>query len=407
MKQFLSLTLAVAIYAVAPVHAADQNVQLLEKAQSYKSEVTDLIKQMVNIDSGTGDEAGVDKVGAIAIKELTKLGAKIETRSSAPAVGKNILATFTGSGRGRILLIAHMDTVFGPGTVATRPFTIKGDRAYGPGVMDDKGGIAMGIYVIRLLQETGFKNFGTISLVLNTNEETGSTGTRTLIEELAKAHDVAFNLEPGRAADGLVVWRKGSGLISVEVEGKSAHAGVEPEKGRNAAIELAHQALAINKLGDPATKTTVNFTVMKSGDRYNVIPDRAQGRADIRVMTVSEFDRVEKALNALSAQPSITDTKVNIKLDRNFPPMAINSGTDALAEKAQAVYSELGRKLTLEGSGGAADVNFVAGVGTRALDGLGIVGGGIHTADEYAELNSIAPRLYLLGRLIMEYGPGH
>ena len=177
--------------------------------------------------------------------------------------------------------------------------------------------------------------------------------------------DVALNLEPGRPADGLVVFRKGSGVVTLAVKGKSAHAGVAPESGRNAAMEVAHQILQLGKLGDQEKGTTVNFTVLKAGAATNIIPDSAEAMGDVRVFVPEEFDRVERDLGTKSQAKLIPDTDVKVSLERNFPPMAKNAGTDALADKAQAIYAEIGRMLTLEGSGGAADSSLSAGAGTR------------------------------------------
>ena len=269
-----SAAMAIVVLAVAgePTRA-EPNKQVLEAAQRYKEEALRLWERLVNIDSGTGDEQGLKEVAAIATEELNKLGARLETVSAKPAVGDNIVATFAGTGKGRIFLIAHMDTVFAKGVAAARPFRIKDGRALGPGVSDNKGGIISALYVLKILHGLNFRDYAQITLLLNTNEETGSLGTRLLIERLAKEHDVALNLEAGRPSDGLVVWRKGSGVIKVEVKGRAAHAGVAPDNGRNAAMELAHQILQLGKLGDREMGTTVNFTVLNAGDRKNVIPD--------------------------------------------------------------------------------------------------------------------------------------
>jgi len=399
--------IAAALAALALAHtsqAAELDKPLLAKAEKAKPEVLKLLGRMVNIDSGTFNGKGLDAVGAIATAELKKLGGRIETSPAAPAAGHNIQATFSGKGKGRVLLVAHLDTVFADGTAKARPFRIEGSRAYGPGIMDDKGGVVMAIGALKILQ--GFKDYAKITVLLNTNEETGSHGTRALIEKLAKEHDVAFNLEPGRAADGLVIARKGSGEIELEVKGKAAHAGVAAKEGRNAALEAAHQLVQLSKLGDDAKLTTVNWTVIKSGDRSNVIPDHASAQADVRVAVAEEFDRVERDLARISANKLIPETQVEAHLRRGFPPMPASPVTDALAHRATEIYAELGRKLTLESTGGAADASLIFAAGVPTLDGLGIVGGGIHTADEYAEVDSIAPRLYLLARLIQEYGKG-
>jgi len=396
---------ALAALVIAPgllqaAQAAELDKPLLARAEKAQPEVLKLLGRMVNIDSGTFNGKGLDAVGALASAELKKLGARIEKTPATPAAGHNIQATFSGQGKGRILLVAHLDTVFADGTAKARPFRIEGSRAYGPGIMDDKGGIVMAIGALKILQ--GFRDYAKITVLLNSNEETGSHGTRALIEKLAQEHDVAFNLEPGRAADGLVIARKGSGEIELEVKGRAAHAGVAPAQGRNAALEAAHQLVQLSQLGNG--ETTVNWTVIHAGDRSNVIPDRASAQADVRVAVPEEFDRVERDLARISANKLIPDTQVDARLRRGFPPMPASPVTDALASRASAIYAELGRKLTLESTGGAADASLMFAAGLPTLDGLGIVGGGIHTADEYAEIESIAPRLYLLARLIQEYG---
>ena len=382
--------------------AADANPGVLSAAEGYRGDALRLLERLVNIDSGTGDAAGLGQVGAIVADELRAAGADVQTVTAAPTVGNNILATWKGTGSVRILLMAHMDTVFKDGTARARPFHVQYHRAYGPGVMDDKGGVVAGLYAMKILQKLDFRQYGQVTLLLNTNEETGSKGTRDLIEREARQHDVTLNLEPGRPADGLVVWRKGSGTVEIDVKGKAAHAGVAPESGRNAATELAHQVLQLGKLGDSAKQTTVNVTVLKAGDATNVIPDRATAFADVRVAVPDEFDRVERDLARVSADRLVPDTEVKMTLVHGFPPMPRSAATDQLAAKAQAIYAEIGRKLTLEGSGGAADASVSAGAGTPTLDGFGIVGGGIHTPDEYAEVESVVPRLYLLSRMLME-----
>jgi glutamate carboxypeptidase len=404
--------IASAVIAIVAVLVADgsaraeANKPVYERAQHYKDEALNLWERLVNIDSGTGDEDGLKAVSAIVTAELQKLGAQIETVPAKPAVGDNVVATFTGTGHGRIFLMAHMDTVFAKGTAAARPFRIKDGRAHGPGVSDNKGGIIAAVYVLKILQDLGFKNYGRITLLLNTNEETGSLGTRLLIEKLAKEHDASLNLESGRPNDGLVIWRKGSGAIKVEVKGRAAHAGVAPDSGRNAAMELAHQVLQLSRLGNREKGTTVNFTVFKAGDRKNVIPDYALAEGDMRALSSEEFDRVERELATTSQNKLIADTEVTTTLTRLFPIMPQTAQTQELAAVAQSIYAELGKTLTLEGSGGAADSSFSAGVFKPTLDGLGLVGGNAHSLDEYAEMESMVPRLYLLTRMLMELGPG-
>jgi glutamate carboxypeptidase len=401
LVRFAALVFAACV-SLVPAAAAEAVKPILDSAEKHKPGAIKLWERLVNIDSGTGDAEGMKAVGAIAIEELKKLGATIETLSSAPAAGDNIVATFTGTGKGKVLLMAHMDTVFAKGAAAARPFRIEGGRAYGPGVSDDKAGIVVAVAVLNILQDLKFKDYARITVFLNTNEETGSRGSRALIEKLAKEHDVTLNLEAGRAGDGITIWRKGSGTIKVEVKGRASHAGVAPEIGRNAVMELAHQMMQLSKLANAEKGTTVNFTVIKGGDRKNIIPDFAEADADIRAVVTEEFDRVERELAVAIRNKLIADTEVKATLIRSFPPMPQNAQIDALATLAQRVYGEIGKKLNLGGSGGAADSSLSAGVFRPTLDGLSLIGGNAHTDREYAEVDSMVPRFYLLTRMVME-----
>lgn len=389
----------------APAFAVEQVKPILDSAEKLKPDAIKLWERLVNIDSGTGDAEGLKAVGAIAIDELKQLGASVELVPNAPAVaGDNIVATLTGTGKGTVLLMAHMDTVFLKGAAKARPFRIENGRAYGPGVSDDKAGVVMGLTALKILNELKFKDYARITLFLNTNEETGSRGSRALIEKLAKEHDVTLNLEGGRVGDGITVWRKGSGTIKVEVKGRASHAGGAPEFGRNAVMELAHQILQLSKLADEQKGTTVNFTVFKGGERKNVIPDYAEADADVRAVVAEEFDRVERDLAVAIKNKLIADTEVTATLTRSFPVMPQNAQIDALAAMAQRIYGELGKSLNLVGSGGAADSSLAAGVFKPTLDGLSLIGANAHTDREYAEVDSMVPRLYLLTRMVMELG---
>jgi glutamate carboxypeptidase len=404
-RSFLAsaLTLGMAFAVAAPACAAEPNKQVQSHAEQYKDDALKLLEQLINIDSGSGYEPGLTQVRDIVVEQLKGLGATIELMpNTAPDKSQHVVATLKGTGKAKILLMAHMDTVFKEGSAAARPFHIKEGRAYGPGVMDDKGGIVAGIYALKILKQLDFKDYAQISFLLDASEETGSAAATALIQKVAKQHDVTLNLEPGRPADGLVIWRKGSATAVVDVKGKASHAGVAPELGRNAAMEVAHQILQLGKLGDADKKTTINFTVLEAGDRTNVIPDHATAKADVRAAVPEEFDRIEKDLTRVSADKLIPDTEVTTRLERGLPPMPQTPETDKLVDMAQGIYGELGRKLTVEGSGGAADASLSAGVGVPTLDGFGIVGGNIHTPEEYAEVESVSPRIYLLTRMIME-----
>ena len=379
--------------------------EVLAAAKACEPSARSLLQQLVQVDSGTGDVAGLAAMGGILKSELEGLGASVQmVPAVAPAAGDNLVATLTGTGRGRILLIAHMDTVFAHGTVSQRPYTVVGDHGLGPGAGDDKGGEVTAICALRILQQLKYRDYGRITLLVNSNEETGSLGTRDLIRAQAQESDVAINLERGVPPDGVLVARKGSAIITVDITGRAAHSGLEPEKGRNAALEAAHQALQLGSLSDALKETTVNVTILEAGKTINVIPDHASIKADVRAFTADEFERVERDLQKLAASAIIPDVTVKASMTRNFPPWPHVASTDALLARAQRLYAEVGGTLSPIAVGSSADIAFAAQTGTPSIDGFGIRGGGAHSVDDYADLSSIVPRVYLLTRMLMDLG---
>jgi glutamate carboxypeptidase len=381
--------------------AADNSV-VYSKAQQAQPRFLTTLASLVNIDSGTGDVQGLTKVENIAIDRLKSLGMEVKTIDAKPSVGRNIIATARGTGTAKILILAHTDTVFDRGTAARNPFKIANGKAYGPGVMDDKGGIVLGIEAIRIMKELNFKKFGTITFLINPDEEKGSIGSRDLIKATAKNHDVALVLEFGSPQDKVTSWRKGIGYYGLEVTGRSAHAGAEPEKGCNALLEAAYQTLKLGKLGNTQKQTTINFTVFQSGDRANIIPSTAKVKADVRVLEAAEYDRLKGDFNRLTQDKLLPCTEIKVLAERGRPPFPPNPKTDRLVKQAQAIYQAIGLKLGVEGSGGGTDGNYAAAVGTTTLDALGPVGGGAHGSDEYIDLDRIAPRIYLLTKLLID-----
>jgi glutamate carboxypeptidase len=384
--------------------AAMPDSAVYDKAQKAQQNLLTTLEKLVNIDSGTGDRKGLMQVENIVIDRLKSVGANVRLVAAKPSAGRNIIATVKGTGKGKILLLAHTDIVFKEGTAAQRPFKIVGNKAYGAGIMDDKGGILLGIEALKIIKELNFQNFETITFLINPDEETGSIGSRELIKDIAKKHDVALVLEFGSPQDKVTSWRKGIGYYGLEIKGRAAHAGAEPEKGCNALLEAAHQTIQLSKLGDAKKQTTVNFTIFKAGDRKNIIPDFAKIEADVRVLEVQEYTRLKSDFTRLSKNKLLPCTEIEVLAAQGRPPFPPNSRTDALVKKAQAIYQKIGFKLGVEGSGGGTDGNYAASVGTNTLDALGLVGGGAHGTDEYIELDRIAPRIYLLTELIMDLG---
>jgi len=375
-------------------------------AEANRADAIALLKEIVNIDSGTGDIAGGNRLLDVLTGRLKAMGAELRREpAEVPALPDNLVATFRGTGKGRILLIAHVDTVFGPGVAAKRPFRVEGTRAYGPGVSDEKAGVVNAIMALKVLRDTGFKNFATITLLLETSEERGSPGTMKLIKTLAAQHDVEFNLEPGDPPDNLTVWRKGSARVHIQVKGRAAHAGVAPQDGRNAALELVHQVMSLAK-DFPTTGdgTTVNLTVMKAGERTNIIPDAAEAIYSARYRNPPDLEQIVARFRAAARMTTVPGTSVEIMLDSGLPPLIQNDDVNALAARARSIYAEIGKTIGASGNGGASESAVAQSVGTPALDGLGWVGGDFHTDNEWVDLNSLVPRLYLLTRLVMDAG---
>jgi glutamate carboxypeptidase len=405
MGAAMALTLAAALGGIEAANAAADG-QLMAAVRACEPDARALLERAVAIDSGTGDAEGLKQLGALFTRELLQSGfTKVDAvPAEPPAVGNNLVATIEGTGRGKILVVAHMDTVFAHGTVAQRPYRVVDEQAYGPGAGDDKQGTVAAICAMRALKAIGFRDFARITLIVNSNEETGSFGTRKLFREHALLSDVAINLERGVPPDGALVSRKGAAVVTLDVTGRAAHSGLEPEKGRNAALEAAHQALEIGTLADPKRETTVNVTVLQSGDKFNVIPDHAVLKVDVRAYTIEEFDRVERQAKELAMRTSVPDTKVMVTMERTFPPWPHVPSTDALLERARAVYAEIGGKLAAVSVGSSGDVALTAEAGTPSIDGLGILGDGAHGPDDRADLRSIVPRVYLLARFLMDLG---
>lgn len=395
--------LAVALPCTAAAVQPDK--KLLAAVDACKPEGKQLIEQLVAIDSGTGDGDGLARIGAIYMARLKALGAEVRrVAPTPPAIGDNVVATFTGSGKGRILLISHMDTVFSRGAVASSHPHWDGEHYVGPGAGDDKSGGVTAICTMSALHAVAFRDFARIDLLFNASEETGSLGSRELIRAMARDSDVAINLERGVPTDSALVSRKGSAVLTLDFKGRAAHSGLEPEKGRNAALEAARVALQLGALADAARGTTVTVTVLNSGEKTNVVPEHAVLKADVRAFVPAEFDRVEQAAAQIAAKPSIDGVAISSQLTRNFPAWPHAASTDALLARANVLYAELGRSLQGVSVGGSADVALAADTGTPAIDGFGMEGGGAHGPDDYADFASLTPRTYLLARFLMDLG---
>ncbi len=398
--------------------SAAPNAAVLAQASAEKPAVIETLRQLVSIESGSRDKEGLDRIADVLAARLQKLGAEVQLvdpgadtvrmHDTPAALGKVVVGRFQGRGTKNILILAHMDTVYPHGTLAKRPFRIENTRAYGPGIADDKGGIAVILHTLSILKTLNYRDYGKLTIAINGDEEISTPGARKLIERLGSEHDYVFSCEPSPAPkDVLALATSGIGAAMLTVRGKSSHAGVNPQDGRNALMELAHQLSHSGDLGDPARSIKFNWTMANAGTTRNVIPDTASAAADVRVQRVADYDVIEKAFYARMQQGKlIADTQLEPSFERRRPPLEVSATSRALAGKAQAIFAELGKKLDLDdsGSGGGTDAAFAGLSGKAAVaENFGLMGYGYHSSnEEFVELDSIEPRLYLLTRLIME-----
>jgi glutamate carboxypeptidase len=321
-------------------------------------------------------------------------------------IGWTVVGRFEGEGTRRILLLAHLDTVYERGSLARQAFRIDGDRAYGPGVADDKHGIALILHTLALLQAIDFRDYGTITVAINADEEVSSPGSRDLITRLGAEADVVFSCEGAGPDDRVVLATAGIGAVRLEVTGRASHAGAAPEQGRNALYELAHQILQMRDLSDPATGRKLNWTLASAGTTRNVIPERASATADVRVLRVADYAVIERAVRERIGRQLVAGTRVEATFERRRPPLEATPAARRVATHAQTIYGEIGRRLTVvdTAGGGGTDAAFAAlETDAPVLEGLGLRGFGAHSTEaEYVDLGSVEPRLYLLARLIMD-----
>jgi glutamate carboxypeptidase len=367
--------------------------------ETSQSAFLDDLATLVGIDCGTHNKAGVDRVGEWVRLRCEAWGWEV-LRYPQTDYGDCWLARLHGSGEGRVMLMGHLDTVYPDGTVAARPMKRDGNKILGPGTCDMKAGVLAGLYALRALQTSGFNDFEELSMFFNSEEELSSPVSRPISSALAQQADAVLVLEAGRMNGDIVSARKGSGEFTVKVIGKSAHAGVEPEKGAHAILELAHQIIALHKLNGLVPGVTVNADVIGGGTVHNVIPDEAWTEIDVRVIDPSGAAALQRALDEIPKHTTIPGTRVELSGRFKYPPMAKTPATALLVEFARGVAHELGFDVKDAATGGASDANVIAGLGVPVLDGLGPVGGLDHSPDEYIEADSIVPRTALVAGLI-------
>lgn len=386
-----------------------------DAAKAQQQPMLDTMRDLVGIESGSKDVEGVERIAALIGERFKALGGKVEIiqptdifrlDDTPERVGPMVHAEFKGSGQKKIMLIAHMDTVYRNGMLKDQPFRIDGDRAYGLGIADDKHGVATILHTLALLQKLDFKEYGTLTVLINGDEEISSPGARATITRLGADQDAVFSFEGGGAEARLTLATSGIGAAYLTVQGKTSHAGARPEGGVNALTELSHQILQLKDLSKPEEGLKLNWTVAQAGTNRNVIPGQATAQADARALKVADFDALERTLQERIQKKLLPEAKVSVKFEVRRPPLEATPASRALANHGVAIYQELGlpMKVIDRASGGGTDAAFAA-LKARGpvIEGMGLSGFGAHSNDaEYIQIPSIVPRLYLAARMIMD-----
>jgi glutamate carboxypeptidase len=353
------------------------------------------------IDSGSYHKPGIDQVQDHFQRRLEGLGFDVERVANA-VWGDDLVARRLGSGRGRILLIGHADTVYPVGEAARRPVMIDGDKLLGPGTCDMKAGILTGIYAIETLDAIGWNECELITILIVSDEEIEQRHSVDLLKSEGAKHDVVLTLEAARANGGIVTARKATRWFRIDAKGKAAHAGVEPEKGASATLALAHVIVESFKLNGRKPGMTLNPGRITGGANPNIVAEEASFLVDVRAWTNDELEELAAALQEIVDTEWVAGVSQTMTLNGGpgMPAMERTPGTQRLEELAIGIAREIGFPLKGASTGGGSDVSIAVHAGAAGLDGLGPVGGLDHSPDEYIEVGSIVPRTALLAGLL-------
>lgn len=364
--------------------------------QDRLSKIIDLIEQLVLLESPSTDKQAVDRLVDFVEAEAAKRGAH-NTRFSQAKTGDHLAATW-GEGEGGVLLLTHLDTVHAIGTLEKMPFEREGRRLLGPGVLDMKASVALSLAVVESLSSQAKLPDHRITLLCTSDEEIGSGTSRDLIVTTAQTHQLVLCLEPGLADGSLKTRRKGIGLFKLKTKGIPSHAGANPGDGVNAIIEMAHQLGRISQMNENSIGVTLNAGKISGGSRSNVVPERCLAEIDVRIPSEEAGQWVEEQLNNL--EPLLTGAAVEISGGWNRPPMPRTSAIGQAFARAELAASELGLEIGEGETGGGSDANFVAPLGIPLIDGLGPLGAGAHSNEEYVWIDSLPRRAALLAAMI-------
>jgi glutamate carboxypeptidase len=372
---------------------------VLAAAKSRLPKMIALVRRLVEQESPSFNKPAVDALGRMLAREFEQRGAKVKLHRAA-SFGDHLQADFAGARGGQpVMLLGHIDTVYDIGTLSGMPWREERGRLCGPGVFDMKTGIAQMLFAIDVLRAVRGELPRPVRVLLVTDEEVGSASSRAITERLAKQSAAVLVCEPPFGLEGaLKTGRKGVGEYTVRVRGVAAHAGLEPEKGQSAIVELARQIVRIATFTEMKRGLTVNPGVLRGGTRTNVVAEHAECEVDVRIAKLADAARVEKKFRSL--KPFNRRCQLEVSGGVNRPPMERSKAVAALFKLAQQAGGELGLNLTEVTVGGGSDGNFTAALGIPTLDGLGAVGDGAHARHEFVVTTEISRRTALLARLI-------
>jgi len=372
-------------------------VSFLGFLAEHQEAMTGMLRAFVKYETPSRDKAAVDRFTAYLADLFGQLGGEVTTFER-PSAG-NIVRSSFGNGSEQVLVLCHVDTVWPIGELERRPFRIEDGKAFGPGVYDMKGGIVQAIFALQAIMAAKRKMPRKVVFLCTTDEEIGSAASRELIEEEAKKSAYVLVPEPTSGAQGAVkLTRNGWGMFDVNVTGRSAHAGIDHAKGINAVEEMAHQILKLQAMTDYGTGTTISVGEVRGGMGYNVVPDKATLKVDLRASTQSELLSAQAKILGLA--PLLKGTTVSVTGDLNRPPLEATPGNCALYQKAKKIAAELGYDLPGVHVGSVSDGNFTSALGVPTLDGIGVVGDGAHALHEHVVLAAMAPRAALIASLL-------
>ncbi|WP_082174356.1 M20 family metallopeptidase [Bacillus sp. FJAT-27231] len=365
-----------------------------------KQEMIDLLEAIVNTDSNSYDKEGVDQVGALLKEKFEDIGMYVKIHRQTEQ-GNHLEIKAKRESQPKILIIAHMDTVFPKGEAKKRPFSVIGDKAYGPGVNDEKASHVQVLYAMKALKKSGSPAVNNVHIIFNSDEEIGSISSKSLIDEAAVGKDYSLVVECGRPNDGVVTERKGVGHFTVNVTGKGAHSGVEPEIGLSAIEELAYKVIKLQQLNDYKQGLTVNVGLIKGGTSVNTVPPHAEAEIDVRVKNEDQAMNVTNSIHQIAGEEIVKGTRTELTGAIDRPPMERTEESEKLFNTVKETGKELGFTIHEVSTGGGSDAAFTAAKGIPTIDGIGPIGEFSHSeTEEYTDLNSLVDRTILLAKII-------